>query len=54
MMELIARATTDRIWITRRGASCARVLRPGQAAVNDLQNFASGGADVLMFDSRVL
>jgi uncharacterized protein (TIGR02118 family) len=26
----------------------------GQAAVNDLQNFASGGADVLMFDSRGL
>ena len=26
----------------------------GQAAVDDLKNFASAGADVLMFDSRVL
>jgi uncharacterized protein (TIGR02118 family) len=26
----------------------------GQAAVNDLQNFAGAGVDVLMFDGRVL
>lgn len=49
-VHLVAILTFDTMAAIQSGVGSPE----GQAAVTDLQNFASGSADVLMFDSRVL
>jgi uncharacterized protein (TIGR02118 family) len=49
-IHLVAILTFDSLAAIQSGLGSPE----GQAAVNDLQNFASAGVDVLTFDSRML
>ncbi|HEX3441694.1 MAG TPA: EthD family reductase [Pseudolabrys sp.] len=49
-IHLVAILTFDSLAAIQSGVGSPE----GQAAVDDLKNFAGAGADVLMFDSRIL